>query len=489
MIDAATIPNFEYGFVPDQPNVDPSSMWRPQQSQYLNTWTEVDYGKTWAADRQLPYDGYYRSVDEPQSPSTHYAMRSLDTVYPTQLPDTVLAPFLHQERAEPQLPSSLRVSSELSPGRIAVGEPVEMPPPSRKRHPRLFSPDSKLEEPGVTLEPDHGFAKTKSKNEMAPKRRSRSTKSENVVDRSRTEGSGAFIHGLCGKRFATRSKVKKHHWGNRYDDLDTDTGCWAKHNKPNVSWDDHPSCKVELKLRLAKETSAPPRSRQRTDDSGSTEYKAPVVPAMVPTYDAAPLELPVQQNHPREQLEAFDSPQTLVPDAEGGFLPYHTHGLPARSSFESLLSAVNVASKMEAPVPQGRNDSLVCLLDAQAAAAERESHSHPAWAFSSLRPEDEYVYGDRFSASGPAYPAGWAMPLHAPASSEDMQYPSLMDRYGHSSAAVSPTMSREHLRNHAASTEVVQGMAHIDPNLCAREYRESMQSSVSPGPERKKYHL
>jgi hypothetical protein len=49
---------------------------------------------------------------------------------------------------------------------------------------------------------------------------------------------------------------------------------------------------------------------------------------------------------------------------------YNTTRFPARSSFESLLTAVNAVAKVEAPTPQGRNDSVVSHLDAQAAAAE-----------------------------------------------------------------------------------------------------------------------
>lgn len=45
-----------------------------------------------------------------------------------------------------------------------------------------------------------------------------------------------FIHGLCGKAFRDRSAVKKHHWGKKVGDPLAVTGCWAKHNKPNVEW-------------------------------------------------------------------------------------------------------------------------------------------------------------------------------------------------------------------------------------------------------------
>jgi hypothetical protein len=51
-----------------------------------------------------------------------------------------------------------------------------------------------------------------------------------------TRVKGEFIHSLCGKSFATRHGVKKHHWGPKIDDRATTTGCWAKHGKPGVEW-------------------------------------------------------------------------------------------------------------------------------------------------------------------------------------------------------------------------------------------------------------
>jgi hypothetical protein len=47
---------------------------------------------------------------------------------------------------------------------------------------------------------------------------------------------GHFVHSICGTAFTSRYAVKKHHWGNKCDDLETTTGCWAKNKKPNVQW-------------------------------------------------------------------------------------------------------------------------------------------------------------------------------------------------------------------------------------------------------------
>jgi hypothetical protein len=47
---------------------------------------------------------------------------------------------------------------------------------------------------------------------------------------------GRFVHSICGTVFTSRYAVKKHHWGNKCDDFETTTGCWAKNKKPNVQW-------------------------------------------------------------------------------------------------------------------------------------------------------------------------------------------------------------------------------------------------------------
>lgn len=81
------------------------------------------------------------------------------------------------------------------------------------------------------------------------------------------------------------------------------------------------------------------------------------------------------------RLPSFsDLPQTVAESTRGspsspsfrqaGTLPYHTSRLPVRGSLDSLLTAVNLAAKIDAPTPQGRNDSVVSNLDAQVAAAE-----------------------------------------------------------------------------------------------------------------------
>ncbi|KAL7770168.1 hypothetical protein CFE70_000101 [Pyrenophora teres f. teres 0-1] len=116
-----------------------------------------------------------------------------------------------------------------------------------------------------------------------------------------------YIHGLCGKGFSTRSKVKKHHWGVKMDDLETTTALYNPHG----------------------------------------------------------------------EARAVGEP--------GSYLFHHP---PSRTSFDNLLTAVNVAAQVDAPQPQGRIDSVVSQLDAQAAAIERNRQYVANWQDSSASPTD-----------------------------------------------------------------------------------------------------
>ncbi|KAI8935188.1 hypothetical protein NX059_007780 [Plenodomus lindquistii] len=118
---------------------------------------------------------------------------------------------------------------------------VDMPPPSKKRQREASSIDSCVNEhqPGrivCSVETSGSPERTE-----GPPRK----KVDAKTPKAPPEVSGRFVHSLCGKAFSTRYKVKKHHWGTKTDDIDTTTGCWAKHQKPNVAWDAHPSCKEQ----------------------------------------------------------------------------------------------------------------------------------------------------------------------------------------------------------------------------------------------------
>ncbi|OAG11869.1 uncharacterized protein CC84DRAFT_58093 [Paraphaeosphaeria sporulosa] len=155
---------------------------------------------------------------------------------------------------------------------------------------------------------------------------------------------GGFIHAICGRGFYSRSAVKKHHWGPRAGDLTTTRGCWAKNKKPNVAWDAHPSCKT-----------------------GSTRSSKNIRQSIVTGNDNSVTLSP--------ELNAAETPSTVFGRSTAQrFNDNPAHGL------NTLVSAASFAERIDAPKPQdGRNDSVVAQLDAQAAIAERNRRMLPPW--------------------------------------------------------------------------------------------------------------
>ncbi|KAF2651022.1 hypothetical protein K491DRAFT_682513 [Lophiostoma macrostomum CBS 122681] len=181
---------------------------------------------------------------------------------------------------------------------------------------------------------------------------------------------GEYVHSLCGKTFATRHAVKKHHWGNRLYDHETVTGCWAKHNKPPVEWNEHSSCKVD-----AHKFRDPHQSDSQTPQS---HFAAPTA-SMVPTSPNPLPGFPTLQELPQRVAESLTPPYSYVHDDT---MPYYDSQLRvrgSRESFDTLLTAVNMASSIESPTPQGRNDSVVSHLDAQVASMELQPQPTAFW--------------------------------------------------------------------------------------------------------------
>lgn len=263
---------------------------------------------------------------------------------------------------------------------------------------------------------------------------------------------GPFIHGLCGKGFAARSKVKKHHWGGKINKVDTATGCWAKHNKPNAEWNDHPSCKVDFQVSI---TQARKKVKRQTMES--TEG-APIAPAMTEGSTDFPSQALDIGDDPQIVAEAPRSPRSLLRYAPNTLHTYHSHQLP-RSPLDALLTAVNVASQIEEPVPRGRNDLVLSQLDAQALAAEREGQFIPTWAYSPQQydPNVEYTahhqhhdmrYGQSFGTS----------PLSNPTSLPTAYLPQM---YGntYASSVMTPTDTQAYYVDH----NVVFGQVDYNP--------------------------
>ncbi|CAO2655841.1 Nn.00g046440.m01.CDS01 [Neocucurbitaria sp. VM-36] len=262
-----------------------------------------------------------------------------------------------------------------NPFTVPLGRPaVDMPPPPKKRTHQGFiaQVNNEQQHGGDAVEAPSLSSPPTTLNAKATVARQPKKRQSNTAKLARScPEEGPFIHSLCGKGFTSRSKVKKHHWGAKYDDLNTKTGCWAKHNKPNISWNLHPSCREETSAERAfKKVSS-----QSTLSLYPSEQKAPMVPALIPSDNTIP-GFPILQDLPQAVAQTLTSTTQYSFENIGA---YPSHRLPARSSFESLLTAVNVASRIDAPKPQGRNDSVVSQLDAQAVAAERDMRYTPIW--------------------------------------------------------------------------------------------------------------
>ncbi|KAI4686074.1 uncharacterized protein J4E88_003911 [Alternaria novae-zelandiae] len=357
--------DFDFGFRQplEQPSPSPQFLQPAHQPQMRlprisPLWHEDDhtyYSQPWSSVTNGPM------LDHAQSPTGNH-FNSPAISYQTQL-SPALSP--RKGKTATASPSVLGV-----PVAVPIGQPIdEMPPPSKKRRRRQSSTiQAKTKE-----EPREEYA------EIAD-RLSDPTQPEKKIREANTmsQGTGGpYIHSLCGKGFSGRSKVKKHHWGKKLDDLETTSGCWAKNNKPDVSWNEHPSCREGVAQR--KPSSAVLKPKTLTQE-------APLVPSMVPTSG--------DRNH--SFADTSRSRQEREQPIEH-MSSYHSHRLPTRSSFDDLLTAVNVASEIDAPRPQGRIDSVVSHLDAQAAAAEQNRQYITNWQNASDdRREESLAYGRQY---------------------------------------------------------------------------------------------
>ncbi|KAG9189026.1 hypothetical protein G6011_05894 [Alternaria panax] len=251
------------------------------------------------------------------------------------------------------------------PVAVPIGQPIDvMPPPSKKRRRESTKPQVQMENEiskyaTETASPGSPSMSTVDQPFVAPQRKKKVT-DENTTSR---QGSGSYIHNLCGKGFSSRSKVKKHHWGSKLNNLETTNGCWAKNDKPNVSWNEHPSCRDGAPRPRPANKAPLAVSKQNT-----FSQKVPMAPSMVPKS--------------QDRSQTFTGTPCLRQDSQPsleGLSSYHSRWLPTRSSFENLLTAVNVASQIDAPQPQGRIDSVVSHLDAQAAEAEHNKQYITNW--------------------------------------------------------------------------------------------------------------
>jgi hypothetical protein len=211
-------------------------------------------------------------------------------------------------------------------------------------------------------------------------------------DRSQSLG-GPFVHAICGKGFATLSGVKKHHWGKKVNDLATTTGCWAKHKKPNVAWDEHASCKDGRSTSVVIK-SHPPTTKQNQTKASTPQFTG-VSAYEVPHFQPLP-GFPTLEDLPRTVAKTIHTGNAPTSYSQEPEMTVQTPEPAIRGSFDSLLTAVNVVSQIDAPKPKGRADSIALNLDAQVAAAEQH---HP---FIPYEPSTSSLDSPSYRAIAPA---------------------------------------------------------------------------------------
>ncbi|KAF2733470.1 hypothetical protein EJ04DRAFT_577661 [Polyplosphaeria fusca] len=200
--------------------------------------------------------------------------------------------------------------------------------------------------------------------EFTPNRTTTKTLAAGRLTKRAHAGTGSFIHAICGKGFSSRHGVKKHHWGSGREDPNTSRGCWFKSGKPDIAWDAHPTCQEDKPQ--DKSQRVVPKEPERSSKVNNEPYRAPVAPMLtskrtlpnIPTLSGLPSRVvdSLRNTSPRPfGANNESSPQILA---------------ASQGKLDHLLTAVNLASKIDAPIAQGRNDSVVSYLDAQASAPE-----------------------------------------------------------------------------------------------------------------------
>lgn len=309
--------NSAYTHIDDNLPVPP-----PIYTAFRNPWEESSYNGTWANDDlSLPPDNI--NIDK-----QYQGFRLSDLPFSSNFQPHVLQP-------QDVEPTSRPFSHRQDPRRLLYSPQntyYAPPPPTEYHLDRCVSRQQHLVDE---------YAPPKSVPEALPdlqvekqaEELQEQTEEDTAINRSLSLG-GPYIHSICGKGFSTLSKLKKHHWGKKNGDTATKTGCWAKHKKPRVAWNDHPSCE----------------KRRST---------AEAVPAP-PTLD----------DLPDKVAKALSADTANISGPQKVETRCHDHRLASCSSFDSLLTAVNVISQIDAPKPQDRTHSIVKQLDTQVAAAD-----------------------------------------------------------------------------------------------------------------------
>ncbi|KAJ8114888.1 hypothetical protein OPT61_g3332 [Boeremia exigua] len=317
----------------------------PVHTVFRNPWQDTSYAEIWANNgMHFPAGGTYMNeqFEPPQSPYSGPVQPSVlyfQDAEPFQMPNSL------PQEAFPSMPAS-RLGHDLTPSSNNWSTSAGL----RQEHPMDYQPL-----PNAAIRSSPNVEPT-----LDVEDSSRDIPADRPVE-------ALYVHSLCGKGFATLSGVKKHHWGKRINDPATTTGCWAKHRKPDVTWDDHPSCKGRQ-----------PVPETNRGVSSSSKSKVLDLQPKVPTnstllqYDTLP-GFPTLHDLPNTVAKTLSASDATIPGPEEWKPPHHASQLAPRSSFDSLLTAVNMASQIDATKSEAQEDSVTPPRDVKVAAAK---HHH-----------------------------------------------------------------------------------------------------------------
>lgn len=330
----------------------------PVQIAFRNPWEDSNYTGDWTNDKidfQADITDFDACFEDQQPPIT-------------LVQDRQEAALLHAHHAD--LYTMPDWSQQKTP--YAVISPRHIPSPGKNLHTTKQEEQPVLHAPSTpNSQSPSGESSTEALVETADLAIS------SAVDRSQSLDC-PFVHNLCGKAFATLAGVRKHHWGRKPRDLNTTTGCWAKHCKPNVAWDDHPSCKDGRSTTTEAKT-LPPTTKQKQTKSSLPHSTMPLVDEGS-RFQSLP-GFPTLEHLPQTVAKAVNAGIATDPSTQEPEVIYQKPLLASQRSFDTLLTAVNVVSRIDAPKPKGRADSIAQNLDAQIAAAEQHHPFMPADTF------------------------------------------------------------------------------------------------------------
>lgn len=323
----------------------------PVQRAFRNPWNSLNHLGNWTIDGvdfttgDANLDGYF----EIQQPS----------IFPSHHHHEATLPYSHhiESRAMPTLTQQTDSHSHTAPYQI----------PSPISHNPLPTAKSEEQPTDFRTPPTSNSQSLPSVSQPGDAAETREAQNAGMVGPDQSKGL-PYVHSLCGKVFSTLTGVKKHHWGKKANDLATTTGCWAKHNKPDVAWDDHPSCKGGRSTPVVAKSASPTTKQRQTEHSMSQSSSLPAMD--VPQFQPLP-EFPTVDDLPRTVAKVVHTGNAPGSDTQEQGAMHQMPQVPSKSEFDSLLTAVNTVSQIEAPKPKGCTESIARNLDAQVAAAER----------------------------------------------------------------------------------------------------------------------